>query len=74
MAWVDIQGKGSKEIYKVTEEAYELVFKEQGYIIVSKEHNGGSTAQNKAVSTNTQPSAETPIKRHYTKRTRASND
>lgn len=73
MAWVDIKKESSKDIHRVTEEAYELVFKEQGFEIVSKPENKASTAQKELVQENVQPKAELPSKRQYTKRSGVSD-
>lgn len=74
MAWIDVQKKGSKEIHRVTEEAFELNLKEQGFEIVNKAENKASTAQKEIVRENVQPKAELPSKRQYNKRTSVSND
>lgn len=74
MAWVDIQKRGTKQIHKVTEEAYNTVFKEQGFVIINNPENETSTAENKAVRGNNQPNTETQSKRQYTRRENASNN
>lgn len=73
MAWVDIKKESSKDIHRVTTEAYELVFKEQGFEIINKAENKVYTAQKDIVQENVQPKAELPSKRQYTKRNGVSN-
>lgn len=73
MAWVDIKKESSKDIHRVTTEAYELIFKEQGFEIVNKAENKASTAQKDIVKEYVQPKAELPSKRQYTKRNSVSN-
>lgn len=68
MAWVDIKKATKKEIYRVTEEAFEQTFKEQGFEIINKAENMASTAQKEIVRENVQPKAELPSKRQYIKR------
>lgn len=70
MAWIDIKKDTSKEIHRVTEEAYELIFKEQGFKIVNsdKPENNVSTAKNITDDKFIDPKSETPFKRQYTKR------
>ena len=69
MAWIDIQKKGYKEIYRVTTEAYEKDFKEQGFVIVENAENNVSTAQSAEVDKSIKPTPKTPVKRQYTRHT-----
>ena len=69
MAWIDIQKKGYKEIYRVTTEAYEKDFKEQGFVIVENAQNSVSTAQSAEVDKSIKPTPKTPVKRQYTRHT-----
>ena len=69
MAWIDIQKKGYKEIYRVTTEAYEQTFKEQGFVIVENAQNSVSTAQSAEVDKSIKPTPKTPVKRQYTRHT-----
>lgn len=73
MAWVDIKKESSKDIHRVTTEAYELIFKEQGFEIINKAENKVSTAQKNIVQENVQPKAELPPKKQYTKRSGVSD-
>lgn len=68
MAWVYIKQDEKKDTFLVATEAYESVFKKQGFKIVGNAENDGSTAQAKADSENVQPVVEKPVKRQYNKR------
>lgn len=69
MAWVDVKKEGSPETHRVTEEAYVLIFKEQGYSIVSPK-NGGSTTKTTTPRVNSQPKADTAHRAQNTGRKR----
>lgn len=75
MAWIDIKKDTSKEIHRVTEEAYKLIFKEQGFKIVNSDNpeNSVFTAQNITDDKSIEPNPETPSKRQYTKRNSVSD-
>jgi hypothetical protein len=73
MAWIDVTKHGEKHVYRITEEAYNIIFKQQGYDIVDKAQNGVSTAQNTAVDKSTEPIPQMPSKRQYTKRNGVEN-
>lgn len=68
MAWVDIKKDGIGQIHRVTEEAFELIFKEQGYEIVPNAENQAAMTQTTVGKENVQPAAEQPSKRQYNKR------
>ena len=69
MAWIDIQKKGYKEIYRVTTEAYEKDFKEQGFVMVENAQNSVYKAQSAEVDKSINPTPKTPVKRQYTRHT-----
>lgn len=69
MAWVDVYKEGDNaKTYRITEEAYALIFKEQGYRIVGNAQNKAAVTQNADGKENVQPNAEQPSKRQYNKR------
>lgn len=68
MSWVEIRKKGIKKTHIVTEEAFNDVFKENGFEIVNKDENNDSTTNGGTVRENAQPKAEIPQKRQYAKR------
>lgn len=68
MAWVYIKQDDKKDTFLVATEAYESVFKKQGFKIIGNAENSGSTAQNAEVKENVQPAVEKPTKRQYNKR------
>lgn len=68
MAWVYVKRKDKPQVHLITEEAYEQIFKEQGFEIVSNAENGDATAQKEVGSENAQPTPKKPSKRQYNKR------
>lgn len=68
MAWVHIKRADKPQVHYVTEEAYEQIFKEQGFEIVSNAENSDTEAQKQVGGENVQSTAEKPTKRQYNKR------
>ena len=69
MAWIDVKRKDEPHIYRVTTEAYEQTFKEQGFVIVENAENSVSMAQSAEVDKSIKPTPKTPVKRQYTRHT-----
>lgn len=65
MSWLYMKRKDKSQVHYVTEEAYEAVFKEQGFEIVGNGEKSGSTAQNSGGGESVQPTPEKPSKRQY---------
>lgn len=68
MAWVYIKQDDKKDTFLVATEAYESVFKKQGFKIIGNAENSGSTVQNAEVKENVQTAVEKPTKRQNNKR------
>lgn len=68
MAWLYIKRKDKPQVHYVSEEAYALIFKEQGFEIVNNCKNSDTEAQKQVGSENVQPTPEKPTKRQYNKR------
>lgn len=72
MAWIDIKRKDEPHIYYVPSQAYEDIYKAQGFIVVENEiaenaKNNASTAQSAEVDKSIKPTPKTPVKRQYTR-------
>lgn len=74
MAWVKVKKENDPFIATITKEVFEGIYKLQGYKIVEEAQKQGYTAQNEVAQTNTQPKAEIPPKRQYTKRNSVSDN
>lgn len=72
MAWVYIKQDNKKDMFLVATEAYESVFKKQGFKIVGNGENNAVEAQDNSVKKNIHPTAEKPSKRQYNKRSNVS--
>ena len=73
MAWVKVKKEGNPFMATITEEVYDGIYRLQGYKIVEEAQKQGSTAQKEVPQSNTQPKAELPSKRQYTKRNSVSD-
>lgn len=70
MAWVYVKQKDRSKVHYITEEAYQSIFKDMGFEIVSNPENTNATTEEQVGNKNVPLAIAKPIKRQYNKQTK----